>query len=78
MRRVHLVTNPADDDDFGRFAQQALSGNPDLAEFRAALRERYPAAVVHERLLSGEATVIWYCYRDGRWVGRTGERGDDT
>jgi hypothetical protein len=73
----HLVTNPADDEVFRHFAHEVLSGDTRLTDFRASLRARYPAAVVNERMLSGEPWLVWYCYRDGSWVGRGRRRGED-
>jgi hypothetical protein len=49
-----------------------------IADFEQRLRSVYPQATVHPRLLSGEPRLIWYVYRDGRWVNaRGGEHNDD-
>jgi hypothetical protein len=67
--RPTLVANPVTDRIFRAFAEQQLDdGVSSTAEFQARLRVRYPRAVVHARELTGEPTVIWYVYRDGRWT----------
>jgi hypothetical protein len=67
--RPALVLNPRSDDTFVNDAH-ALIGDgvesPDAME--RALRARYPDAVVHERVLSGESSATWYVYREGSWV----------
>jgi hypothetical protein len=64
-----LVLNPRADREFVAFAEAALGdGAIPLDAFEARLRKRYPRAVVHRRELSSEHSVIWYCYRDGRWT----------
>ncbi len=68
--RPHLVTNPADDEEFRDFALLSLSPGLRPAALQAILRERYPHAVVHPRGIAGEVLVVWYVYRDGYWVGR--------
>lgn len=73
----HLVTNPADDQEFRRFAMEAVAADADPVAFVQRLHERYPAAAVHQRMLSGEPWLVWYVYREGHWVGRTGEDGGD-
>jgi hypothetical protein len=68
MRPI-LVVNPADDDGFGDFAQVLVShGASTTGELERRLRPIYSRAVVHARELSSEPFVIWYVYRDGRWV----------
>ena len=69
----HLITNPAHDDQFRRFAHTLREHQERPDELESALRERYPAAVVHERVLSGEPWLVWYVYRDGHWVARSGQ-----
>jgi hypothetical protein len=65
-----LVTNPAGDDAFSVFAETLVDHGADTVEvFQKRLRTVYPRAVVHPRLLSAEPRLIWYVYRDGRWVG---------
>jgi hypothetical protein len=68
--RPHLVTNPADDAEFRRFAESSLAAGITPGSLQAALRLRHPAAVVHARMLSGESRPVWYVYRDGHWVAR--------
>ncbi|MFL5673759.1 MAG: hypothetical protein ACJ779_02025 [Chloroflexota bacterium] len=71
-----LVTNPADDETFAKVAARFVADGIDgIDEFERRLREVYPSAAVHARLLSGETVIIWYVYRDGRWTG--GRRGGD-
>jgi hypothetical protein len=70
MRPI-LILNPADDEAFVTWAQAALGSVPaEPAAFEQEVRRSYPAAVVHVRDLAGDPTVIWYVYRDGRWVDR--------
>jgi hypothetical protein len=64
-----LVTNPAGDDAFSAFAESLIDhGTMSVEVFQQRLRAAYPLAVVHPRLLSAEPRLIWYVYRDGRWV----------
>jgi hypothetical protein len=70
-----LVTNPSDDVDFRDYASSRVDGTSTPRDLEAALRQRYPAAIVHLRMLSGETRAVWYVYRDGRWVGR--REGDE-
>jgi len=67
-RRPYLLTNPASDDEFRRYALALLSAGVMPDSFQDALRERYPFAVVRPRLLTSEPLVVWYVYRDGHWV----------
>ncbi|MEO8252081.1 MAG: hypothetical protein ABI978_04620 [Chloroflexota bacterium] len=71
-----LVLNPADDVEFAAYAQALLgSGAASVAELEERLRVVYPLTVVHARALDGERILVWYVYRDGRWVGlRPGEQ----
>jgi hypothetical protein len=67
--RPILVVNPADDDVFCDFAQVLVNhGASSTGELQRRLRPIYSRAVVHARELSSEPFVIWYVYRDGRWV----------
>lgn len=67
--RPILVVNPADDDVFGLFAEVLVDdGASSAPELERRLRPTYASAVVHARELSSEPFVIWYVYRDGRWV----------
>jgi hypothetical protein len=64
-----LVTNPAGDHAFSAFAESLVEhGAITIEVFQQRLRTAYPKAVVHPRLLSAEPRLIWYVYRDGRWV----------
>jgi hypothetical protein len=64
-----LVINPRSDASFVGFVEN-LTANPEtsLDEFQRTLRERYPAALVRERDLSGERRSTWYVYREGAWI----------
>lgn len=67
--RPTLVTNPVADRDFSAFAEEQLDvGVMKIEAFQARLHVRYPQAVVHARDLAGEASMIWYVYRDGHWT----------
>jgi hypothetical protein len=71
----HLVINPSDDVAFRDAVEGALmtgDGTPERLE--AALRERFPRAIVRPRGLQGEPVNIWYVYRDGHWVRRSNRR----
>lgn len=66
-----LIVNPSADREFAEFASGALAlaqGQPTPHELEAALRVRYPGAVVRARELSAERTTVWYVYREGHWV----------
>jgi hypothetical protein len=69
-QRPDLITNPADDVAFRDHAEAALIEGQSVAEFQEILRRDYPSAVVRARDLAGERSVVWYVYRDGRWVAR--------
>lgn len=74
--RPTMVVNPADDPEFAEFAEEQLDlGWSNMGAFRERLRQRYPAAAIHARLLSGEHIAIWYVYRDGSWT-RSRRPGD--
>jgi len=67
--RPILVINPADDEVFSVFAEVLVEhGVSSTGELERRLRPIYRRAVVHARELSSEPFVIWYVYRDGRWV----------
>ena len=67
--RPVLIVNPRDDAEFVSFVQRHVDAGADsVAALQQSLRERYPAAVVRKRELSGERDVVWYVYREGRWV----------
>lgn len=63
-----LIVNPVTDGDFADEATAALESaeRPDVLEAR--LRSRYPRVVVRPSVLSAERLVVWYVYRDGRWI----------
>jgi hypothetical protein len=64
-----LIVNPSADRAFAEFAVGALAqGQRTPGELEAALRVRYPRAVVRARELSAERTTIWYVYREGHWI----------
>jgi len=64
---LHL--NPSDDQEFvADVARMLATGVCDAAEFQVHLRARYPDALVRPRDLAHEPFVLWYVYRDGRWV----------
>jgi hypothetical protein len=64
-----LITNPDHDDEFRAVAHAALdAGASSPAALQAALRDRYPQAVVHPRELSTEPRTVWYVYREGHWI----------
>lgn len=65
-----LVVNPATDDVFAQYAQILVDhGAGSSADLERRLRAVYPMAAVHTRELAAETFLIWYVYRDGRWVG---------
>jgi hypothetical protein len=71
-----LIINPADDGDFGRYADECLDQGADSpARLEGSLRAHYPRAVVRARELSSELNIVWYVYRDGFWIPPSG-RGD--
>ena len=72
-QRPVLMLNPRDDEAFGELVTQLVAGGIETTgALQAALRDRYPAAVVHQREISSERAVVWYVYRDGRWIGPGG------
>lgn len=72
MRPV-LVVNPRTDAAFVAFVGERTADLRDLDPLvlQSELRERYPSATVHARLLSSEPATVWYVYRDGRWTPST-------
>ena len=67
--RPVLIASPRDDEAFRDIAETLVAEGADTpSALQAALRGRYPDAVVRARDLSGERGVIWYVYRDGRWT----------
>ena len=68
MRPI-LVVNPADDRIFSAYADVLVEhGAGTTGELQRRLRPIYTQAVVRARELSSEPFVIWYVYRDGRWI----------
>ena len=64
---LHL--NPSDDDAFVAVVDRLLAGGlRDAGEFQRRLRDSYPGALVRPRDLAFEPFVVWYVYRDGRWI----------
>ena len=75
--RSLLMINPQSDAAFAAAAHKALDGRDTPAALADALRSEYPAVMVRARALSGESIVVWYVYRDGRWMGEPkGASGD--
>jgi hypothetical protein len=67
--RPVLIASPRDDSAFREFAELLVRNGAASAEsLEAGLRARHPMAVVRERDLEGERIVVWYVYRDGRWI----------
>lgn len=67
--RPTLIVNPTDDVVFADFAQLLVDhGAASTGELERRLRDEYPRATVHARELVGESAVIWYVYREGRWI----------
>jgi hypothetical protein len=68
--RPIVIANPVTDRQFRAVIDGYLAAGgrvPD--ELEAALRTRWPHAVVRRRELAGERTVVWYAYREGHWIG---------
>ena len=64
---LHL--NPGDDEAFAAAVDGLIAaGMRDANELQERLRARYPDATVRLRDLASEPYVVWYVYRDGRWV----------
>ena len=64
-----MFLNPAQDADFARAVEQAMSdGAAEAADLQRALRATFPRAIVRPRGLSNEPYAVWYVYRDGHWV----------
>jgi hypothetical protein len=72
-KRPHLVVNPSGDRAFADAAEAALQESDSPAELQRVLRRGYARAVVRPRELEGETAVVWYIYRDGRWIAGRGE-----
>ena len=66
---INLVINPRNDDELrSRVERLVASGIGTPAELEAALRDDYPRVVVRIRDLTGEPEIVWYVYREGRWI----------
>jgi len=67
--RPTLILFPADDETFAVAAEQWIEDGSVMPEdLQAALRTRWPLALVRPRGLAGEHAAIWYVYRDGHWI----------
>lgn len=65
-----LIVNPPDDEAFVDLVEQLVANEAKtIADLQTELRRQYPQAVVHLREISAERVVVWYVYRDGRWIG---------
>lgn len=69
LQRPTLVTNPTDDAQFASAAEAALEDGQTPEDLEALLRRDFPRVVVRARDLAGER-LVWYVYREGRWVSR--------
>ena len=68
MRPI-LILNPRSDAQFVALVSELMTDPLDQpSALQAALRARFPDAVVRRRELSSEPTEVWYVYRDGRWT----------
>ena len=75
-QRPMLIVNPRDDAVFRDLVERLVDeGVIGMDALQSALRERYPLAVVHLREISSERVVVWYVYRDGRWIGTCNSKG---
>ncbi len=65
-----LVVNPRTDASFVEFVHEQTDGllDHEPLAFERRLRERFPNATVHARVLSSEPSRVWYVYRDGHWT----------
>jgi hypothetical protein len=67
--RPLLILNPRHDDAFVALAERLVADTAITpGTLQSQLREEYPKAIVRVRDLSSEAGLVWYVYRDGRWV----------
>ena len=74
--RPVLIASPRDDAAFREFAEKLVAnGAIEVEALEAALRVRYPRAVVRARDLAGERVLVWYVYRDGRWTRPSDPKG---
>jgi hypothetical protein len=63
-----VYANPRNDASFLAAIARLLPYASTPRDLQRLLRQHYPEAVVRARELSSEPTVVWYAYRDGRWV----------
>jgi hypothetical protein len=65
-----IRTIPSTDIQFGAHVRSVVDGlqMPDPALLEDGLRPAYPLVHVRPRDLAGERELIWYVYRDGRWL----------
>ncbi|MFP5342081.1 MAG: hypothetical protein ACLGIJ_04010 [Candidatus Limnocylindria bacterium] len=66
--RPTVFCNPRDDESFRRVVERLLASATSPADLQDWLRLIYPRAVVRARDLSEERHIVWYAYREGRWV----------
>jgi hypothetical protein len=68
-QRPVVIVNPRDDTAFGDLVDELVGNGAQTTDgLEIGLRHRYPLASVHAREISAERIVVWYVYRDGRWV----------
>ena len=68
-QRPILIVNPRDDVTFRALVDDEIAaGAETVADLQSVLRQRYPRAAVHLREISDESPVVWYVYREGRWI----------
>jgi hypothetical protein len=65
VAKVHLVTNPPNDEEFASHAQELVDRAATPEELESLLRGQYGEA----RVFRGVTDVRerWYAYRDGSW-----------
>ena len=67
--RPVIIANPLGDRGFRVMIDSFLAaGGRRPEELEAALRIRFPDALVRPRDLAGERFDVWYVYRDGHWI----------
>ena len=67
--RPVIIANPHGDRGFRATIDAFLvAGGRRPEELEAALRIRFPDALVRPRDLAGERFDVWYVYRDGHWI----------
>jgi hypothetical protein len=66
--RPVLIVNPRADLAFHEAVVAAVTDDQAPEDLQRLLRDRYPSAVVRPRSLSDERVVVWYVYREGRWI----------